>query len=62
MDAERVGRRFSALAPFLDERLRRLVAAAEATVIGYGGISLVARQTGISRRAVAAGCEELKQL
>jgi transposase len=61
MDAERVGRRFSALAPFLDERLRRLVAAAEATVIGYGGISLVARQTGISRRAVAAGCEELKQ-
>jgi hypothetical protein len=60
MDGELIKRRFLALAPFLDERLRRLYAAAEATVIGYGGISLVSRETGISRRAIAQGYKELK--
>jgi transposase len=60
MDGELIKRRFLALAPFLGERLRRLYAAAEATVIGYGGISLVSRETGISRRAIAQGYKELK--
>jgi transposase len=60
MDGELIKRRFLALAPFLDERLRRLYAAAEATVIGYGGISRVSRETGISRRAIVQGYKELK--
>jgi len=47
------------LKPFLDERLRRVVAAAEANAVGYGGISMVSRQTGVSRRAIAQGREEL---
>ncbi|MDI6617028.1 MAG: ISAzo13 family transposase, partial [Syntrophaceae bacterium] len=34
--------------------------AAEATAIGYGGISIVSRETGVSRRAIALGCEELR--
>jgi hypothetical protein len=55
-----VARRFSLLEGALDERLRRLVAAAEAQVLGYGGISLVARATGVSRRAITEGLHELE--
>jgi len=53
-------RRFRALAPALNERTRRLWAATEARAIGYGGVSAVARATGISRGVIAAGIEELK--
>ena len=53
-------RRFRMLAPALDERMRRLWAATEARVLGYGGVSMLARATGISRRAVAVGMAELK--
>ena len=44
----------------LDERLRRLVTAAEAKVLGRGGITTVASATGISRRAIHAGLKELE--
>ena len=56
-----IQRRFRALAAFLDERMRRLVAAAESEAIGYGGISAVARATGVSRRAITEGMKELNQ-
>jgi transposase len=49
------------LSSFLDERMRRLVAAAESAAIGYGGVSLVARATGVSRRAITEGMKELNQ-
>ena len=42
----------------LDERSRRLWAAAEAQALGYGGASLVARATGISRSTIVRGLEE----
>jgi hypothetical protein len=42
IDIEPIRERFSAVAPFLDERGRRLVAAAEAFAAGYGGIAAVA--------------------
>ena len=41
--------------------MRRLVAAAESTAIGYGGVSVVARATGVSRRAITEGMKELSQ-
>lgn len=53
--------RFKLLEPWLDERTRRLWAAAESTSIGRGGISLVARASGVSRRAIHEGLSELKQ-
>lgn len=56
-----VAKRFELVAGFLDERTRRLVAAAEAQAAGYGGISMVARVTGVSRRAIHAGLHELAQ-
>jgi hypothetical protein len=61
VDSEAIERRFRALQPVLDERLRRMVAAAESLVVGYGGASIVARATGVSRRAIAAGVVELRR-
>jgi len=58
---EDVRRRFRSLSAFLDERMRRLVAAAESAAIGYGGVSVVARATGVSRRAITEGMRELSQ-
>ncbi|MGO9200978.1 MAG: ISAzo13 family transposase [Limisphaerales bacterium] len=56
-----IEKRFSLLSGALDERMRRLVAAAEAKVAGYGGVSLVSRATGVSRRAITVGMGELKK-
>jgi hypothetical protein len=55
-----IRQRFQGLAWTLDERQRRRWAAAEATSWGYGGVSLVSRSTGISRRAIHAGLHELQ--
>ena len=54
-----IKKRFESLAPFLNERTRRLYAAAEAAAIGRGGIAQVSRATGISRPTIAAGLKEL---
>ena len=59
IDIAAISRRFSALAPFVDERVRRLQAAAEALAIGATGIAVVSRATGLSRQAIRAGIAEL---
>jgi len=56
-----IQRRFRSLSAFLNGRMRRLVAAAESDAIGYGGVSAVARATGVSRRAITEGMKELNQ-
>ena len=56
-----IAKRFGLVAEFLDERTRRLIAAAEAKAAGYGGVSMVARATGVSRRALHVGLHELSQ-
>jgi hypothetical protein len=56
-----IKQRFSQLEAWLDERTRRLWAAAESVAHGQGGISLVARASGVSRRAIAVGLAELKK-
>ncbi len=55
-----VRRRFFRVRRLLNERQRRLWAAAEAEALGYGGVSMVARATGISRRAIHVGLKELR--
>lgn len=55
-----VRQRFVGLRGLLNERERRVWAAVEAKALGYGGISAVARATGISRRAIHVGLRELK--
>jgi transposase len=61
MDKEMIKQRYSLISPFLDERQRRLYLAAEAKVIGYGGVSTVSRMTGVSRSAISAGYEDYDQ-
>jgi transposase len=56
-----VRRRFADVETMLNERQRRVWAAAEAKAVGYGGVSRVARATGISRRAIHAGLRELAE-
>ena len=50
--------RFNKLAWTLDERMRRLFVAAEASALGRGGITKVAQATGVSRRAIHVGLQE----
>ncbi len=56
-----IQRPFRSLSAFLDERMRRLVAATESDAIGYGGVATVARATGVSSRAITEGIKELNQ-
>ena len=56
---QRIRRKFRLVAVELDERRRRQWAAAEARDAGWGGISLVARATGLSRPTITAGLKEL---
>ena len=46
----------------MNERMRRLWAAEEAKALGYGGISVVARATGLSRVTITAGLGDLQAL
>jgi len=59
MDTQAITQRFELVSPFLDERTRRVWAAAEATSLGHGGVTAVSQATGVSRRAVAVGLKEL---
>src|SRR5262245_315277 len=54
-------REYEALRPVLDERARRHWAAAEASELGWGGISAVAAATGLARDTIRAGTRELRQ-
>ena len=56
---ESLPERFAALRPLLDERARRIWAAAEARAMGRGGISRVSEATGLSRTTIRSGLREL---
>src|SRR5580704_5961521 len=52
--------KYVAVAPVLDERARRLWAAAEARAIGFGGESLVSAATGLARDTIRSGRREIE--
>jgi hypothetical protein len=54
-------RKFRPAWPHLDERTRRIMAATEAMSLGYGGVSLVSRARGLSRKAIRKGIVELER-
>jgi hypothetical protein len=56
----RLRRKYRVVAPELDERRRRQWAAAEAREIGYGGVSVVARATGLARSTIHAGLHDVQ--
>ena len=51
--------KYSIVAPLLDERARRLWAAAESLAIGYGGDSVVSAATGLARETIRNGRREV---
>lgn len=62
MDAERlIAEKYKGLRPVLNEQSRRRWAAAEALALGRGGISAVARATGLSRPTIRAGIVEIQR-
>jgi hypothetical protein len=61
VDREEILRKkWQRLREVLDERSRRLAAAAEAEALGPGGISIVSRAAGMSRATIRRGMKELK--
>ena len=52
--------KFAALRPVLNELARRRWAATEALAFGRGGISAVARATGLSRQTIRTGIREMQ--
>ena len=47
--------KWATMGPMLDERGRRLWAAAESVALGYGGDSVVSAATGLARATIRAG-------
>jgi hypothetical protein len=63
VDAEvlsQLSRRFAVLLPHLNERQRRLAVAAEARLLGHGGVRAVAQVAGMSETTVRRGVVELE--
>jgi Rhodopirellula transposase DDE domain len=58
---EAVRKKFALLRPLMTERLRRQWAACEAQALGWGGMTLVAQATGLSRTTLWAGLRELRR-
>ena len=61
VDEAGIRRRYQALAGAADERVRRLVVAAEALALGWGGQVAVARATGVARTTIQQGIRELQR-
>src|SRR5450631_3021960 len=59
VDESGVGTRFGLLVVHLDERSKRLWAAAEAIALGYGGTQAVVRATGIAATTIRRGVADL---
>src|SRR5271170_7835297 len=59
VDASAIGERYAAVGRSLNERGRRLFAAAEARTAGHGGISAAARATGVARSTIGRGLKDL---
>ena len=53
--------KFASIWALWDERTRRLMAASEARILGYGGVSQVRRACGLSRKAITKGMQEIEQ-
>jgi hypothetical protein len=61
-DIDIVRQKYEMLRAAMDERMCRLWAASEAIALGWGGVTLVAKATGISRPRICAGIREFEQL
>jgi len=53
--------KLAAILPYLKEKQRRLLLAAEARAMGHGGVARVARASGASRQTLHRGLRELER-
>jgi hypothetical protein len=60
IDRHAIEEKYDGLRDLFDERTRRLWAAAEARSLPYGGTSVLASVTGLSRTTILAGIKELR--
>ena len=58
-EAKRIRLRLASVLPSLNERQRRLLAAAEAKSYGFGGVQLISSITGMCRQTIYRGLEDL---
>ena len=58
---QRIADKFEALSAIMDERMRRQWAAAEALVVGWGGVQVVSGATGMSPHTIRKGLKELEE-
>ena len=61
IDEKPIRIRFNAVGSTLDERGRRLHAAAEAVSAGHGGVAAVARATKVARSTIGRGLKDLRE-
>ena len=59
IDRQAIRRRWEAVGSKLDERARRMFAAGEALVAGWGGVETVSEITGLARSTIGRGKKEL---
>ena len=60
MTEQRIKQRYAMVAPFLDEKQRRLLAGAEAIAYGTGGLRRIASLLGLAKDTVGRGMHELR--
>lgn len=60
-DDTKLAEKLRSILPYLNERQQRLLLAAEARSLGYGGVTRVSRLSGISRPTIHRGLQELNQ-
>ncbi|HEY8286846.1 MAG TPA: ISAzo13 family transposase [Chloroflexota bacterium] len=58
--SEQVRKRYALASEGLDERGRRQLVAAEALALGWGGVQLVSKATGVARGTITLGLKELR--
>lgn len=58
---QNVKSKYEALLSIMNERMKRRWAATEAQALGYGGISIVSKATGLSRTTITSGIQESKE-
>jgi len=61
IDEKPIRTRYHAIRPSLDERGRRLQAAAEAVSAGYGGVAAASRATKVARSTIGRGIKDLRE-
>ncbi len=57
---KRIRNKYRSLSGLMDERMRRQWAASEADDLGWGGVTAVARATGLARNTIMGGARELE--